>query len=633
MSINLIRMAVLTAILCFYSHISNSQNQRLADSLVVVLEQGGLNDDQRISLLQLIAAESTSPNDIVTYSELLIEESKVIGDYKNTLLGYIHLGYANKINGELTQALEAYLEAAEIAASNNDLISQAEVYGNIASLYTSNEDYKKSLDYYQEALELYTNKVDSQRLAIVYINYSWAAYKASMYDSAISLSNKAIYFAQFSEYEIIRAYAQSNKALALAKAGSFSESESLLATAMLIMESNEDNYALSDCLIEIGGVYLEQGNLKKAIDNLEKGYQIAMSHGLKEQIQNGTKFLSTAYVQVGDLKKAIDFQSKYYNYRDSLINTEKIRELADLRTEYEVGQKQIEVDLLEEKQKGFFFAVFFLIILLLLIGTLAYVFIMRNKEKQAANQLLTKQTQELEALNTTKDRFFSIISHDLRSPVSAFKGLSSLIKFSVDQKSYDDLPEITERITNSADKLSLLLDNLLEWAINQQGQLLYTPIEVNLKELVEEIVPIFHNMAQSKKITLETNVSENVVVWAEANSIMTILRNLISNAIKFTENGGQIDVSVTRTTDLALLEVKDTGVGMPKEKLDSLFVLKEKKSTWGTEGEKGLGLGLRLAHEFTEMNKGSISVESQEGVGSIFIVKIPLFSDLKKLEN
>jgi signal transduction histidine kinase len=617
-------MTALFVILYLISNISKSQNQPLADSLIVVLEQGSLSADERVSLLYSISNELTSPNDKITYSKLLINESKALEDYKNTVLGYIHLGAAFKLKGNLTQALDAYLEGAEIAASNNDFVSQADVYANIASLYTSNEDYKKSLVYYQDALELYTNKVDSIRLSSVYINYSYAAYKANMYDSAISLSNKAIYFAQFTKYDILSAYAQSNKALALAKIGRFSESESQFTAAMQIMESNEDNYGLSDCLIEIGGVYLEQGSLKKAISNLEKGYQIALTSGLKEQIQNGAKSLSAAYLEVGDLNKAMDFQSKYYNYRDSLINTEKIRELADLRTEFQVGQKQIEVDLLEQEKRTQQIVSYAMAAVILLIIVLAMVLYRTGRQRQLSNTLLAKQRDQLEGLNKTKDRFFSIISHDLRGPVNAFAGVAELIRCYIKDKAYDDLIEVTEHIDQSSSQLSGLLDNLLNWAVSQQGQFPYAPEQVNISKMATELQGVFQNMSSAKNIQLVFEVPSETSAWVDRNSTMTIFRNLIGNALKFTESKGVITLSAATNEEQTTVKVRDTGVGIPADKLSSLFQLQEKKSTWGTDGEKGLGLGLQLAYEFAAMNKGVISVESEVGVGTTFTVALPV---------
>jgi signal transduction histidine kinase len=630
MNRRIIGMTALFVILCFYSNISKAQNQPLADSLINVLEKGGLNEEQRVTLLESISFYLTRPNDKVTYSKLLISESKKQGDYKNIITGYMRLGRALKLKGDLTEALEAYLEAAEISASNNDFVSQADAYTNIAALYRSNEDYKKSLDYFQDALELYTNKVDSQRLAVVYINYSYAAYKANMYDSAISLSNKAIYFAQFSQLEILSAYAQSNKALALARSGRSSESESQLSAAMQIMESNKDHYGLSDCLIEIGGVYLEQGNLKKAIENLENGYQIAMTHGLKEQIQNGAKSLSAAYLEFGDVNKAMDFQSKYYNYRDSLISTEKIRELADLRTEFEVGQKQIEVDLLEQEKRTQQIVGYAMVAVLVLIIALAIVLYRTGKQRQLTNTLLERQkltveTQrdQLEELNHTKDRFFSIISHDIRGPVNAFAGVAELIRYYVKEKAYEDLVEITEYIDKSSAQLSALLDNLLKWAVSQQGEFPYAPEQVNISEMTTELQGVYQNMSSAKKIDLVFEVAPDVSAFVDRNSTMTILRNLIGNALKFTESEGSITLSAAVTADQTIVKVKDTGVGIPKEKLDTLFQLQDKKSTWGTDGEKGLGLGLQLVYEFSAMNKGSVNVESQEDVGTTFTVVLP----------
>jgi len=395
-----------------------------------------------------------------------------------------------------------------------------------------------------------------------------------------------------------------------------------------------DQYPIAVFNIYMADIYKDKGDLNRALEYALQSYTIALAEGLKEQVRDASLKLSELYEITLDFDNAFLYQKKYTAYRDSINNEATIRQMADIRTQYEVAQKQAEVDLLTHKQIVYRITSAALIVLLLLITILAWVLLKRNKEKRITNTLLTSQKHhleiqhhELEVLNATKDRFFSIISHDLRGPVNAFKGLSTLIKYSIQDKKYDQLPEITDRIDASSIHLSFLLDNLLDWAVNQQGEFPYKPENVSLRLLIKNVTNAFLNMAQSKEINLAIDCKEDVEVWADKNSMLTILRNLVNNAIKFTKRGGEITISSSTSGNFVELKVKDTGVGIPKEKLETLFVFNDKKSTYGTESEKGLGLGLRLAHEFTKLNKGTIKAESEEGVSTTFIIKIPMYDE------
>ena len=620
------RVALIIYGLSFSFLLLGQSNQNL-DSLRS-LDLENYPDSVVLEVYNTLAGKLDDPQLKEKYANLLLSKAEGF-DPIWKLTAYLQLGNAKKLTGDYELALSKYFIALEIA-KNLTYTQEGIINITIADTYKVAENYDNAYIYYQNAKQVYLNsnlpiKNDSIYLAGVFTNLGDMFLIQKKYDSALHYFKKAENLAESVKYDYYLAVIRGNIGIVLAALDQNDSADIQISKSIDYLGQRGNWDTVAEFLIYMTDIYKENGKSDKAFEYASKTYNLAHKFGLKKRIQEASFRLYELMQNKGEYQTALAYHKEYVLYKDSVLNLESIQKMADLRTRFEVSQKQTEVDLLKEKQKGFFFAVFFLMILIVLIGTLAYVFIVWNKQKQEANYKLTQQTLELEKLNSTKDRFFSIISHDLRSPVSAFKGLSSLIQFSVDQKNYDELPEITQRITDASDKLSMLLDNLLEWAINQQGQLLYTPGKLDVRLLIEEILPIFGNMASAKKIELKLKINEEILIWAERNSLMTILRNLINNAIKFTENGGEVTISASKENEYAVVAVKDNGIGISKEKLGSLFLLKGKKSTWGTEGEKGLGLGLRLAHEFTEMNKGSIEVNSKEGEGTTFSVKIPIY--------
>ena len=223
----------------------------------------------------------------------------------------------------------------------------------------------------------------------------------------------------------------------------------------------------------------------------------------------------------------------------------------------------------------------------------------------------------------TKDKFFSIIAHDLRSPFSAILGLSGLLTSYFDDYDRASIKESVEQIDKASKQAFSLLENLLEWARSQTGRMDYSPSNFNLVDLVHETILVAQPFANKKGIKLESVTPINTLIKADRNMIYTILRNLISNALKFTPQHGKVTVSINETVDNIVFSVADSGVGISPENMAKLFKIDETFTNTGTDNERGTGLGLILCKEFVEKHLGHIWVESTLKSGSIFFVQIP----------
>lgn len=252
----------------------------------------------------------------------------------------------------------------------------------------------------------------------------------------------------------------------------------------------------------------------------------------------------------------------------------------------------------------------------------------RTQELEEQKKELQNAKDHLEKLNKTKTRFFSIISHDLRGPMSVLIGFNVLIRDHL-KRTYNiqndfKLDEITGYLEKTANQLLQLLDGLLKWALKEEGMMPYHPTNIELRGAVEEIIEVIRPQAIAKKIQINSFFDdEEVYIWADKNSLMTILRNLTSNAMKFTPEKGNITIEVEKLDKKVRIDVIDTGIGISEEKMEYLFDVNESKVSKGTKGEKGTGLGLNLVKDFVKMNGGEITVESRVGKGSKFSVFLP----------
>lgn len=239
------------------------------------------------------------------------------------------------------------------------------------------------------------------------------------------------------------------------------------------------------------------------------------------------------------------------------------------------------------------------------------------------NKELEESEQSLIELNTSKDKFFSIISHDLRSPFTSLIGLSDFMVSDFEDLDKKEIKEGLSSFNRNARNIYALLENLLAWAKIQMGRQEIDLKEVNLREVVLSIGEVFKLNLKNKNISFNVDINEEITLFVDQNMVTTAIRNLISNCIKFTAKDGRITASGTSQNSVSILEISDTGIGMEESQIKQLFSLESVKSTPGLEGETGSGLGLVLAKELVEANGGQINVESKLGVGTTFAIKFP----------
>jgi two-component system, sensor histidine kinase and response regulator len=245
-------------------------------------------------------------------------------------------------------------------------------------------------------------------------------------------------------------------------------------------------------------------------------------------------------------------------------------------------------------------------------------------ERKLAEEKLRDSEARLRQLNLAKDKFYSIIAHDLKNPFNTILGFSDLLLEQVRDNNYEGIDEYAEIVSKSSHRLMDLLTNLLEWSQTQTDGIRFNPKHYDLEDIIDECLKLFDDNAKQKSITIKKILPQNINVFADKSMISTVMRNLLSNAIKFSKEGGQIIISAQKTPYKTLISVKDNGIGIEPNRIKSLFSIDSGESTQGTNREQGTGLGLILCKEFVDKHGGKLSVESEAGKGSTFHFTLPL---------
>jgi len=246
----------------------------------------------------------------------------------------------------------------------------------------------------------------------------------------------------------------------------------------------------------------------------------------------------------------------------------------------------------------------------------------RTKELSEKNKIIENQVKRLEELNNTKDKFFSIVAHDFKSPLNSLKSFSNLLINHFDHLSKDEILTMSHQLKASVDNTVTMADNLITWARVQMNKLQYNEEVIAVRDIISSIYEVYKEIAFKKGIEMDCSIEDSITVLGDRNQIEFIVRNLINNAIKFTHKGGLVSLMAKLlSVETVQIAISDSGVGIPDELKIKLFSIANKQSTNGTEGEKGTGLGLALSYEFLKLNGGQIDIDSTIGKGTTFYTK------------
>jgi signal transduction histidine kinase len=598
------------------------------DSMTSLYYQGPKDASSLPLLLQICADHPSSTGRMLFAREMLkIAEAEGNRDYMHR--ANLEIGIAYRIQGILSESTSSLFKSLEIASLMDDLSRIGESLGEISSSFSAQGDTKNAVRYINKAINIFRQEKDSLNLCIALLNTGYDYHMMNKTDSALIYYFEADDIASQASFGLsqkasLLAFIRGNRGITQAKIGMAEEGIAAIRKSIQILSALDDREAIVDYNYQLAKILHANDSTDVAMRIAQQALLESSILNVKSTMKDVSILLYRMHLSKNDYKNALRYRLAHEAIKDSIQNANVFREMAEQRTEYEVGLKQAEVDILDiQKKNQNIISVSLGIVLFIMI--MASLLVYRNyRQKAILSTQLEKKRLDLEALNATKDKLFSIVSHDLRGPITAFSSLSRIVRYYVKSKKIDELLELADEMDDSAQQLNNMLENLLAWTIHEQGQLELNKQSISLSELFADLQKIYRGMLEEKNLNLQITVDEDVKVEADWNTLHAAVRNLLSNAIKFTSDGGTIELIAQKDNALVNIQVCDTGVGIAEDKKDSLFKLDAtQKSSFGTNGEKGLGLGLKIVYEFVNLNSGNLTVSSKEGQGTVFSISIP----------
>ena len=563
------------------------------------------------------------------YYPLSLSPLELAGD--STLLGqaYIGLGYTQYVRGNYNQSMNSNLKAEKIFrnSNNNKLLGRA--LKRMSGIFYSMKDFDAAEKYLTEALEIAEKELDTLNIVRALNSYSPILQSKSEFDKVDPIMERAIALADKINCIRCMAISYSEWGLSLKHQGKYEEAISKYQREYELNELTGITFDQFFVHNNVGSAYLKMGKLAEALAHSDTALSLALNENAPQFILDTYDLRYQIYKAREQYQAALLSLELAKEYQDTLFNKEKARIQEDLKVAYETEKKEQQITSLEqentikaleaEQSKQFRLYLIIVVILLMAAGGVLY---SRYRLKQRTAQLLDAKNADLQSLNQTKDKLFAIISHDLKSPLSSFHTVTSTLNQYYDQIGPDDIRKYLQKLENAAKSLEEQLKNLLEWSVNQIAERRLSTETVDLQEMAESLKSFFQLNLDVKRLNLYIQMDGPLVVTTDRDYLLTVLRNLISNAIKFTPPEGTIWLKGKVEGGALVLEVEDSGIGIAKEDFEKLFTLTADKKSIGSSPEKGTGLGLVLVKEMMDRLGGTIELQSQPGAGTSFTLRL-----------
>lgn len=514
-------------------------------------------------------------------------------DDLKTVIAYISLGEAYRAAADKINSLK-YFYKAEFLLNQSSINPKllAKIYNRLGASYFQFADFGNKLanrgtskTYLEKSIGLLLDNADYNVLLDSYITLG-AIYRD--WKDSIEATN---YFDKAEK--ICDTYPDSSFTI-------YNYATMMINKAFLLNNFNNMNEAIN-CIIKL--------------NNFNNQHCITVNNGAIYGI------LSDIYTKMKNYKIALYYKDLEYHFYIHQNFESKNRAMIELAARYDNTQYEQQLKSIDEVTK---YQALAIIIGILLVVISAYMFRSRHNALKKKQEMIELQNKELVILNATKDKFFSILAHDLKNPIFGISTLLEVVQDDVDNDNFQDLKYNISLLNSNSKHVSELLGNLLTWARSQRGLLTHYPISINISYVVNSNIELLNANALNKNITIIDKTNDSHFVTADANMLITIVRNLLSNAIKFTPENGYITINSELTNDEVVTSISDTGIGISEEMIKTIFSIDKSSHRLGTNNESGTGLGLILCHEFISKQNGRIWVESAEKKGTTFYFSLPI---------
>ena len=601
------------------------EKQLLNDKRIKAIKDFDAKTEARV-MIELATLHLTKANDYEEAMNWLIKSLNLedsMGLPREKIFTCIAIARVFEEVGNYQKSIE-YLNEAQRINKEDDielllfiLNETGRVFAELGSIDRASEDYEDMLKYAHQI-----GSRDKEGDALFHLGRLLSIKKE--YDQALETHKQALAIRRETNIREKEARSLNNIGLLYLLMDNHDRALANHLVAIKIRTELNDRAGLAESYNNAGALYISKRDFKRAIVNLE----LALSNSIESQTNDQTlrahDYLSQCYKELGDFKKALNHKEMLIGMANLIQQEKDERQLLETQNQYVIKQKETEIGQLEidrrqrdeiiEAQNQLRNSLYLLIVAGTVIGLLVLFLYFQKR----------RSNKKLKELNETKDKLFSIIGHDLKGPLNSLTAFSSLLIHHSETLTQEEIKMLSGDVDKSLKNLFGLLENLLEWARSQTGNIDFSPEQFDLLTVIIENVDLLKSQAEKKKISIVHDKTQELFVYAHRNSINTVVRNLIANAIKFTSNGGNIVITASVNGKMAKIIVADNGVGMNENVIKKLFKVGTKVSTLGTSQEKGTGLGLILCKDFVEKNGGTIGVESKEGHGSKFYFTVPV---------
>lgn len=559
-----------------------------------------------------------------------LEQALQAGDSALISTCYRELGFSNTITGNYEHGLEAYTTALQIdtrlGADENVSVSLNAI-GKIHELW---RDFDTALEFFFKSLEISKNLNNLNQISVRKASIASVYKSLQNFDLALEYLEKSLALETELGNEVRRGYRLDQIGEIYTIMGDYKKAEEMLIPALQIFQENRIHVSESIVLNHLALNYMKKGDYDEAFTHYNQSLEIAERVNFSNMKLKNYEELSQLMQRKGDFSKALDYYRHFVALRDSAYNEQARRQLLDFQVKYESEQKEKELALLNQerlqdqlrlnqaRQQRILMAGI-LTILVILLGALYS----RFHIKKRAQLKLASANRQLSSLNQTKNKFFTILAHDLKNPIYAFRNISAAVYENHAELKAEDLRYYSGELKNTSEKLCSFLDELLKWAASITGRLVPKEESIELKPLFNELNDLYKPLATAKNLNLSVLVPDGQSVYADRNMVHTVFRNIISNAIKFTPEHGWVKIESSLNSHQVTISISDSGIGISEEELPKLFDIGNDPSKIGNSSEKGMGFGLFLCKEFVDKNNGKIWAESKTGNGTTIHITLP----------